>query len=206
MIQNNSLNNLQIGGEKIGYVTSYPYLGIKLDNKLTFELHIKETLMLVSHKLFLLSKIRKYLTHKQALTIFKSKILPYFDYGDIFCIGSHEKSLIKLQKMQNRGFFFKPFYLPWGQYNRQHSASFRWPPATITMFHVCLADYDSMTVDCDNRFIFISSTCSPVCGSGRSDGLPGGNIFISVKSCACAVPPGSRDAKCYCCICSHIET
>ena len=93
---------LQIGGENIGYVTSYPYLGIKLDNKLTFELHIKETLKLVSHKLFLLSKIRKYLTKKQALTIFKSKILPYFDYGDIFCIGSHEKSLDKLQKMQNR--------------------------------------------------------------------------------------------------------
>ena len=102
MIQNNNLNHLQIGGENIGYVTSYPYLGIKLDNKLTFELHIKETLKLVSHKLFLLSKIRKYLTKKQALIIFKSKILPYFDYGDIFCIGSHEKSLDKLQQMQNR--------------------------------------------------------------------------------------------------------
>ena len=76
MIQNNNLNHLQIGGEKVGYVTSYPYLRIKLYNKVTFELHIKETLKLVSHKLFLLSKIKKYLTKKQALIIFKSKLLP----------------------------------------------------------------------------------------------------------------------------------
>ena len=102
MIQNNQLKHFKIGIEELGYVTSYPYLGVKLDNKLTFELHVKETLKLASHKIYLLSKIRKYVTGSQALTIYKSKILPYFDYGDILCIGSHGQSLDKLQRMQNR--------------------------------------------------------------------------------------------------------
>ena len=79
MIQNNQLKHFKIGTEELGYVTCYPYLGVKLDNKLTFELHVKETRKLASHKIYLLSKVRKYVTGSQALTISKSKILPYFD-------------------------------------------------------------------------------------------------------------------------------
>ena len=33
---------------------------------------------------YMLSKIRNLITNKQAITIHKNKILPYFDYGDIF--------------------------------------------------------------------------------------------------------------------------
>ena len=57
---------------------------------------------LVSHKVFLLTKIRKYIDKKQALTIYKNKIMPYFDYGDIFLIGVQVKTRDMLQKLQNR--------------------------------------------------------------------------------------------------------
>ena len=42
----------------IHYVNIFNYLGIKLDNKLDFEAHAKECLRLVSHNLYLVSKIR----------------------------------------------------------------------------------------------------------------------------------------------------
>ena len=63
------------------------YIEMKLDKRLTFETHACECIRLVSYKILLLSKIRKCIDKKQAITIFKSKIMPYFDYGDVFLIG-----------------------------------------------------------------------------------------------------------------------
>ena len=87
---------------EIQYVYIFNYLGIKLDNKLDFEAHAKECLRLVSHKLYLVSRIRNIINNIQALTIYKSKILPYFDYGDIFYNNTYVRTTNKLQKLQNR--------------------------------------------------------------------------------------------------------
>ena len=72
---------LELSGTKLQYVRQFNYLGVKLDSRLTFESHANECIHLVSHKKILLTKIRTYIDKKQALTIYKSKILPYFDYG-----------------------------------------------------------------------------------------------------------------------------
>ena len=37
-----------------------------------------------------------------AIRVYKTKILPYFDQGDLSYMGSHLKSTDKLQKLQNR--------------------------------------------------------------------------------------------------------
>ena len=50
----------------------------------------------------LLSRVRKYITIGQAISIYKSKIVPYFDYGDIFLMNISAKTHAKLQKLQNR--------------------------------------------------------------------------------------------------------
>ena len=93
---------IELSGTKLQYVRQFNYLGVKLDSRLTFEMHANECLRLVSHKIFLLTKIRKYIDKKQALTIYKSKIMPYFDYGDIFLLGVQVKTRDMLQKLQNR--------------------------------------------------------------------------------------------------------
>ena len=71
--------------DKLQFVESYKYLGATLDSLLDFELHAKTTFKLVSHKIKIFSKIRGYLN--ESLMVYKTKILPYFDYGDILCIG-----------------------------------------------------------------------------------------------------------------------
>ena len=43
------------------------------------------------------------ITTQQALVIYKSKILPYFDYRDIFYINTLTKLRDKLQRLQSRG-------------------------------------------------------------------------------------------------------
>ena len=91
-----------IGLHKLQYVKNFTYLGTKLDCKLNFEAHALECLRLISHKLYMLSKILNFITNNQSLTIFRSKIIPYFDYGDIFYMSTHHRTLDKLQKLQNR--------------------------------------------------------------------------------------------------------
>ena len=99
---NNNLPQIRIGGELVHYVKDYKYLGVTLDCRLNFEKYAYLISKLVSHKLYLLGKIRGFLTEHMALSIYKMKILPYFDYGDIFYLGTHVRATDKLQKLQNR--------------------------------------------------------------------------------------------------------
>ena len=102
MLKKGKRNDTFINAIKLQYVNHFNYLGIKLDCSLTFELHASESLKMVSHKLYLLSKVRKFITTEQAITIYKSKIVPYFDYGDIFLMNISSKTKQKLQRVQNR--------------------------------------------------------------------------------------------------------
>ena len=94
--------DVNVQGKTLQYVRQFNYLGVKLDSRLSFEAHANECIRLVSHKIYMLTKIRCYLDKQQALTIYKSKVLPYFDYGDIFLMGTHVKTRDMLQKLQNR--------------------------------------------------------------------------------------------------------
>ena len=66
--------------------------------------HITNITKQISHKVYVLGKIRKYMyiNNQAALTIYKTMILLYFDYGDIFYMNANEQLLNKLQVLQNK--------------------------------------------------------------------------------------------------------
>ena len=84
-------------------VFSYKYLGFILDERLNFNKHISELCNLLSHKIYLLSKIRKYLTTAASVNIFKSMILSLIEYGDIIYEGTSAKNLDNISKLFYRG-------------------------------------------------------------------------------------------------------
>ena len=94
---------VEINGEQLQMVPTYKYLGITLDSVLSFNSHVKNVISMVLYKLNLLSKVRKYLTDTVALKIYKSMILPYFDYGDVIYGSASKEGLDKLQRLQNKG-------------------------------------------------------------------------------------------------------
>ena len=102
MLKRGIRNDIFINNTKLQYVNHFNYLGIKLDCSLTFELHAAESLRMVAHKLYLMGMMRTFITTEQAITIYNSKIVPYFDYGDIFLMNITSKTKQKLQKVQNR--------------------------------------------------------------------------------------------------------
>ena len=75
---------LSLNNNILDRVCSYKYLGFILDDHLSFNKHIAELCRLVSHKLYLLSKVRRYITTEACINVFKTMILSLLEYGDYF--------------------------------------------------------------------------------------------------------------------------
>ena len=94
---------LSLNNNILDRVSSYKYLGFILDEHLNFNKHITELCNLVTHKLYLLSRIRKYLTTQACITIFKTMVLSVIEYGDTIYSGTSEGNLNKIDKLFYRG-------------------------------------------------------------------------------------------------------
>ena len=94
--------NIEIGSEKLKVVPSYKYLGMILDSTLSYTNHISSIVKVISHKITLLAKLRKYLTSEVAVLIYKSMLLPYFDYADVIFHKANVKDIGRLQTLQNK--------------------------------------------------------------------------------------------------------
>ena len=90
---------LKISGIPLDFVFQYKYLGETIDEILSFNAHVNNTIKLVSHTIFLLQKF--YITDNAAIKIYKSMILPYLDYGDIFFMNANSIQVKKLQTLKN---------------------------------------------------------------------------------------------------------
>ena len=90
-----------INNEPVIYVQSYLYLGIDIDQHLTFKKYFNTFFQSVSHKLYLLRKVRPMLTIKAALDIVKTMLCSVIDYGNIFLNTCAMQDLEDLQILQN---------------------------------------------------------------------------------------------------------
>ena len=73
---------ISINGEIGERVNTFKYLGVLLDETLNLERHIQYISGKIRKKLGLFSRCRKLITQTTALTLYKSLLLPHFDYCD----------------------------------------------------------------------------------------------------------------------------
>ena len=88
---------VSIGGTVLQMVPTYKYLGFILDSTLSLNCHVNSVAKMVAYKINLPFKIRRYLTDNVALMVYKSMILPYFDYGDVI-YGAGTRKAAKITK------------------------------------------------------------------------------------------------------------
>ena len=86
--------NLHIEGKAIQKVPSFKYLGLVLDPTLSFNQQIKNVANIVTRP--------RYPNNKSMLCIYKSMVLPYFDYTDVVVSNASTFLLGKLQSLQER--------------------------------------------------------------------------------------------------------
>ena len=77
--------HINVGTFILNNVSSYHYLGIDLDKYLTFEKMAESTFSKANKKLYLLKKIRPYISCAVAHRVYKSHVLPIFD-ENVLCI------------------------------------------------------------------------------------------------------------------------
>ena len=102
-IKKNDNVEISIKGEILQTVPTCKYLGIYMDQNLNFNYHLKNVINTISYKLYIFSKIRTYLTEQSAIIVYKTMVLPYFDYGDVVFMFSNKKLLSKLDRLHKRG-------------------------------------------------------------------------------------------------------
>ena len=103
MIKNLDKNVITcLNNKNLQNVDHYKYLGVILDRNLNFKLHIEALLKTLKYKNCILSKLRCFLTLDACLNIYKTTILPYIDYGDIFYQASTKTLLKKIQDKQDK--------------------------------------------------------------------------------------------------------
>ena len=94
---------LSLNNTVLERVCSYKYLGFILDDQLNFNKHMSEMINIVSHKLYLLSRIRRYLTTEACILVFKTMVLSIMEYGDIIYAGTSKMNLDKIENLFYRG-------------------------------------------------------------------------------------------------------
>ena len=94
---------LKINNDIVDFAPTYKYLGMTLDNKLTFKKHIDIVEKSIDYKTYLFRHARKNMTEKAAVGVLKTMILPVPDYGDICYMVAIKTHIVKLQNAVNKG-------------------------------------------------------------------------------------------------------
>ena len=75
------------GNRQIMFVKRYSYLGIILDDEMSLEPLYKNVCRQVEQKLFMQRKIRRHITRRAAVSLYKQMILPLFDYSGFLLLS-----------------------------------------------------------------------------------------------------------------------
>ena len=94
---------LKMGGQMLDRVYCYKYLGLSIDDHLSFNKHMQDMSKIVTHKLYMFSKIRFYIGEKEAILLFKTMILPVIEYCDIIYEGTSMTNLAKIDRLYRQG-------------------------------------------------------------------------------------------------------
>ena len=100
--KNLKLPPIKFGNHVLNQVESTKFLGIYIDEHLTFKLHIEHILKKLSKSVGILFKLNSFLPFHILLTLYNTLLLPYFNYGIISYHNAPHYALDRLKICQKR--------------------------------------------------------------------------------------------------------
>lgn len=94
--------NLNFNNEPLNMITEDKILGVYVDNNLTWSEHTKYLTRKIASSIWLLSKIKKFLSQAHRLQFYKSYIQPHIDFCNIIWGSSSQSNKLKIFKLQKR--------------------------------------------------------------------------------------------------------
>ena len=96
--------SLRLCSEVLKVVSQFNYLGVVIDTDLTFKSHCNKVKSMSFSRYIQLCKIKKNIDENTALDIYKTMILPVFDYCDYVVESGPVTAVRRLQTTQNKCF------------------------------------------------------------------------------------------------------
>ena len=128
----------------VSFATTYKYLGVHLDQTLSLCSHLEKTYKKASGRLYLLKRVRPYLTIEAALTIYTSMLVPLFTYCSILNGNPSRTYEKKIENMEDRA--YKTIY----KQKRDQRSKFRTVKELVKK-RLCLQVYKCLKGNtCDN--------------------------------------------------------
>ena len=94
--------DLKFNNEPLNMISNDKILGIYVDNNLNWSDHIKHLSRKITSSIWLLSKIKKFLSQAHRVQFYKSYIQPHIDFCNIVWGSSSETNKLKIFKLQKR--------------------------------------------------------------------------------------------------------
>ena len=91
--------DLKFNNESLNMISNDKILGIYVDNNLNWSDHIKHLLRKITSSIWLLSKIKKFLSQAHRVQFYKSYIQPHIDFCNIVLGSSSETNKLKIFKV-----------------------------------------------------------------------------------------------------------
>ena len=96
------MERVTLNGETLDIVTNYNYLGVIIDDGLTFENFLNDKCNKLNARVYQLGKLRKYVTNDIASLIYKQTILPLAEYADVVVGSGPANKIARLQTLQDK--------------------------------------------------------------------------------------------------------
>ena len=91
-----------LNGNRVGFVDSVKFLGVYLDNKVNFSVHVNHVLSKISKHAGILYKIKYNLTNSARIKYYNSFVLPYLNFNILHWGSTNENHLYPLKIIQKR--------------------------------------------------------------------------------------------------------
>ena len=102
MLSKQNVLSISLQDSPLKQVRQFKYLGLICDENLDWNIHIDNMLQKIGKMVGFMGRLRRSLNESVVNLLYKSLILPYFDYGDIVYGSTFKKHTDRLQKLQNR--------------------------------------------------------------------------------------------------------
>ena len=98
----NSILNLTFNNDSLKNIDNDKVLGIYIDNNLTWSIHTQFIAKKISSNLWLLSRLKDYLSLEHRVQFYKTYIQPHIDYCSTVRGGTAHSNLDRIHRLQKR--------------------------------------------------------------------------------------------------------
>lgn len=95
--------NVKLNDVALETVSAFTYLGVIIENILNFKKQLEKNVNRANQKIYLLRKLRNNLDNDTTLELFKSMVLPFIEFANVFLTSCTEYDKIRLQRAQIGG-------------------------------------------------------------------------------------------------------